>query len=74
MENAFYIDLSVKFDLNHEELAKLSSVMHQLGYHDVTSKGFQGAAMYICEMKLLELPVEELIEEMKRKKMDADNA
>jgi hypothetical protein len=67
MENKFLIDLSVKYGLSASDLTKLSSIVHQAGFADINSRGFKRVAEFICEMKILELPPEELIEELKLK-------
>mgnify|MGYP003996546197 FL=1 len=67
MENKFLIDLSVKYGLNAAEMSKLASMVHQVGFPDIDSRGFRRVAEYICEMKMLELPPEELVEELKLK-------
>lgn len=67
MENKCLIDLSVKYGLNSSELVKLTNIIYQAGVDDMNSNDFQRIATYICEMKLLEMPEEELMEELKRK-------
>ena len=74
MENKFLIDLSLKYGLSSDQLAKLVSVGHQAGYPDINSRGFKRVLEYICEMKLTDTPPEELVEELRRKKIDADSA
>ncbi len=67
MENKYLIDLSVKYGLNSEDISKLVSMMYQVDLDDMDSEEFKRVANYICEAKLVELPAEELIEELKRK-------
>ncbi len=69
MEDKYLIDLSVKYGLNSEELSKLVDMVYQSGFNDTNSVGFRRVAEYICDMKLLDMPSEELIEELKRKKL-----
>jgi len=74
MENTFLIDLSVKFGLDDTKLSKTADICYQLGYYEISSREFQRAATYMCTMKILDLPAEELIEEMQRKGFDGENA
>ena len=67
MENKFLIDLSVKYGLDDQSLSKVVDMCYQLDYHVIDDREFQRAASYICSMNLLEMPVEDLIAEMKRK-------
>lgn len=67
MENKVLIDLSVKYGLSSEEMSKLLNMAYQVGINDPHSADFARVTGYICEMKLLEMPPEELIEELKRK-------
>lgn len=67
MENKHLIDLSVKYGLNAEDISKLASMMYQVGIDDMESDDFKRVANYICQAKLIDLPAEELIEELKRK-------
>lgn len=67
MENRYLIDLSLKYGLNAEDVSKLVSMVYQAGVDDMESKEFKRVAQYICEAKLIEMPAEELIEELKRK-------
>lgn len=67
MENKYLIDLSVKYGLNSEDISKLVSMMYQVDLDDMDSEEFKRVANYICKEKLVELPAEELIEELKRK-------
>ena len=67
MENKLLIDLSIKYGLSSEETSKLVNMVYQAGVNDIESREFQRVANYICEAKLLEMPAEELIEELKRK-------
>lgn len=67
MENKHLIDLSVKYGLSSEDVSKLVSMMYQVDLDDMESPEFRRVASYICEAKLIDLPPEELIEELKRK-------
>lgn len=67
MENRYLIDLSLKYGLNAEDISKLVNMVYQAGVDDMESKEFKRVAQYICEAKLIEMPAEELIEELKRK-------
>lgn len=67
MENKHLIDLSLKYGLNSAEVSKLVSMVYQVGINDMNSREFQRIASYICEAKLLDMPPEEVIEELKRK-------
>lgn len=67
MENRFLIDLSVKYGLDDHQITKVVDLCYQLGYDDLESRELQRAANYMCSMKLIALPSEEIIEEMKRK-------
>jgi Na+-translocating ferredoxin:NAD+ oxidoreductase RnfC subunit len=67
MENKHLIDLSIKYDLNSTEVSKLIDIIYQAGVSEMESPNFKRIATYICETKLLETPIEEVIEELKRK-------
>lgn len=67
MENRYLIDISLKYGLNAEDISKLVNMVYQAGVDDMESKEFKRVAQYICEAKLIEMPAEELIEELKRK-------
>jgi len=67
MENKFLIDISVKYGLADEQVSKIVDICYQLGYYELDSRELQRAANYICSMKMVDLPAEEIIEEMKRK-------
>lgn len=69
MENKFLIDISIKYGLDSSEISKLVDMIYQCGLDDLDSKKSQRIAHYICEMKLLDKPAEELIEELKRKEL-----
>ncbi len=66
MEHKFLIDLSVKFGLSDERLSKVVDMVYQLGFDDLNDKGFQDAATMICKNDLVDLPPEEVLEEMKK--------
>lgn len=72
MENKELIDLSVKYNLNSSELSKLVNLMYQIDIHDSSSPLFGRIADYVCEMKLLDMPAELLVEELKRKGLISD--
>lgn len=67
MENKILIDLSVKYGLSSADLSKLTSIVYQVGVHDLESRQFHKIANFICESKMLDVSSEELIEELKRK-------
>ncbi len=67
MENKFLIDLSVKYGLDASEVSKVVNMVYQAGILDMNSPEFKKVANYICEMKLIDKPAEELIEELKLK-------
>lgn len=67
MENKHLIDLSIKYNLNSMEVSKLIDIIYQAGVSEMESPDFKRIATYICEAKLLETPIEEIIEELKRK-------
>lgn len=67
MENKFLIDLGIKYGLDAAHTSKVVDMVYQCGFPDINSREAQRVAGYICEMKLLDKPSEEVIEEMKRK-------
>ncbi len=67
MENKHLIDLSVKYGLNAEELSKLVSMAYQVGVNDINSRQFERVSTYICEAGIINMPAEELVEELKLK-------
>lgn len=67
MENKHLIDLSLKYDLNGAEISKLVSIVYQAGVTDMESREFKRVTSYICESKILAMPPEEIIEDLKRK-------
>lgn len=67
MENKHLIDLSVKYGLNAEEISKLVSIVYQAGINDMNSREFQRVSTYICEAGIINMPAEELMEELKLK-------
>ncbi len=67
MENRHLIDLSVKYGLSSADVSKLVSIVYQVGVHDMESKEFKRIVTYLCENKLVNIPPEEIIEELKRK-------
>ena len=67
MENKYLIDLSIKYGLSSADVSKLMAMIYQTGVHDMESREFERIANFICEAKLLDMPPEELIEELKRK-------
>lgn len=67
MENKHLIDLSIKYGLSETDMSKLINTAYQAGIQDLNSRDFQRIAAYVCEMKLLDIPSEELLEELKLK-------
>lgn len=67
MENKNLLDLAVKYGLDNSQVAKLSAIAYQIGISDFNSREFKRVSSYICEMKLIDKPPEELIEELKLK-------
>jgi len=67
MESKVLLDLSIKYGLNEEQISKLASVLYQLGYTSLDDAECERAAGYACAMKLVDLPGEEIVEEMRRK-------
>jgi hypothetical protein len=67
MENKFLLDLSIKYGLNDKQVSKVVDMVYQLGYDDLSDVMFQRAANYLCSMNLVNLPPEEVLNEMKRK-------
>lgn len=67
MENKILIDLSLKYGLTSPDVSKLANMVYQAGVTDIDSPDFQKIATYICEMKLIDTPAEEVQEELKRK-------
>lgn len=67
MENKHLIDLTIKYGLDDEALSKIVDMLYQLGYTDSKDKAFMKAATYMCDEQLLDMPADELIEDMKRK-------
>ena len=67
MENKLLIDLSLKYGFTGADVSKLANMIHQAGVTDINSRDFSKIATYICEMNLLDMPAEELQEELKRK-------
>ncbi len=67
MENKFLINLSVKYGLDDQKLSKVVDMCYQLDYHVIDDREFQRAANYICKMDLVDMPPEDLLNEMKRK-------
>lgn len=67
MENKNLIDITVKYGLSDSEVSKLADIVYQVGVQDFDAPEFKRVANYICEMKLLKKPLEDLIEELKLK-------
>lgn len=67
MENKHLIDLSIKYGLSSADVSKVVSIVYQAGVTDMESREFERIANYICEAKIMDMPSEELIEELKRK-------
>lgn len=72
MENKHLIDLSIKYGLNSSDLSKLVSIVHQAGIYDAESDQFQKITEYLCSEKMLETPAEEIMENLKLKKLISD--
>ena len=67
MEHKYLIDLSIKHGLAADQISKVVDMVYQCGVNDMDSREFKRIGNYICEMGLLDLPAEEVIEELKRK-------
>ena len=67
MENKFLIDLSIKYGLDSAQISKLVDMIYQCGIEKVDSREAQRISNYICDMKLIDNPAEEVIEELKLK-------
>jgi hypothetical protein len=67
MENEFLINLSIKYGLDSAAVSKLVDMIYQCGISEVDSREAQRIANYICEMKILDKPAEEVIEELRLK-------
>lgn len=67
MENRFLLDMSVKYGLEEHHLAKMADMIHQCGIVDLSSDAAKKVGTYLCEMKMMEMPAEEIIEEMRKK-------
>lgn len=67
MENRFLIDLAVKYGLGDEQVSKVVNMCYQAGQQDINSDKFQRIAKYICAASLVNVPDEEVIEELRRK-------
>lgn len=67
MENKNLIDITVKYGLSDPDVSKLVDIVYQVGVQDLDSPEFKRIANYICEMKLMKKPLEEIIEELKLK-------
>ena len=65
MENKQIIDLSIKYGLSSSDISKLVSIIHQAGVHDVNSDQFTKISEHICSENMLEIPAEEIIENLK---------
>ncbi len=72
MENKHLIDLSIKYGLNSSDLSKLVSIVHQAGVYDAESDQFQKITEYLCSENMLETPAEEIMENLKLKKLISD--
>ena len=72
MENKHLIDLSIKYGLNSADLSKLVSIVHQAGVYDADSDQFQKITDHLCSENMLEIPAEEIIEELKLKGLITD--
>lgn len=67
MENKFLIDLSIKYGLDSAQTSKVVDMIYQCGIPQVDSREAQRIANYLCEMKLVGLPSEEVMEELRLK-------
>lgn len=72
MENKYLIDLSIKYGLSSAQVSKLVDMIYQAGIHMIDSREFRRIAEYICEAKLLDMPAEEVLEELKLKGLIED--
>ena len=72
MENTYLIDLSVKYGLGSADITKLVNIIYQTGVHDTDSDRFKKIARHICQNSLIDMPAEELLEELKRHKLIAE--
>lgn len=68
MENRFLIDLAIKYGLNDGQIGKIMALGRLAGASDDEGK-FKRIAEYLCENGLVDEPEEELIEELKLKKI-----
>lgn len=66
MENKTLIDISIKYGLGSEDLSKLVDVLFQAGIKNPDLPEFKKAAKFICEKNLLEMPIDNLLEELRR--------
>ena len=69
VEDKNLIEISVKYGLNSEQLSKLVDVLYQAGLKNSDSPEFTAVSKYICETNLLDMPIEDLLEELKRKNL-----
>lgn len=67
MENKFLIDLTIKYGLDTAQLSKVVDMVYQAGFKRIDSREFKRVANYICKMRLIEKPAEEVIEELRLK-------
>ena len=67
MENAFLIDLSIKYGLDSAQTSKVVDMIYQCNVSDLASREAKRIANFICEMSLISRPAEEIIEELRRK-------
>ncbi|MEK7673258.1 MAG: hypothetical protein AAB373_05225 [Patescibacteria group bacterium] len=67
MENKQLLNLSIKYGLSGPQIEKVANIVYQAGIMDSTSKEFARISNYLCEAKIIHLPEEEIIEELKLK-------
>ncbi len=71
VEDKDLLEISVKYGLSSERLSKLVDVLYQAGIKSPESPEFEEVSKYVCENDLLDMPMEDLLEELKRKKLIA---
>jgi len=73
MEHSFLINLSTKYGLNATQSSKVVEMVFQAGFKSLDDAGAQKLADYVCENEIVDLPPEELLEEIKRNSLEAKN-
>lgn len=61
------IDMAVKYGLDDDDVLKISTLAYQLGYENMEDENLKKMIDFICEEKLVDLPKEQIVEELKRK-------